>query len=44
MLRCQLARKEEEDEARLKLQLEEKMAAFESDLKTQQENREKCIW
>jgi hypothetical protein len=43
MLRSQLARKREEDEARLKLQLEEKLTAFEADLKTQQEKQEKCI-
>jgi hypothetical protein len=43
MLRSQLARKEKEEEVRLKLSLEEKVAAFESNLKTQQENQEKCI-
>jgi hypothetical protein len=42
-LRSQLAKKEEEEEVRLKLSLEEKMAAFETNLKTQQENQEKCI-
>jgi hypothetical protein len=42
-LQSQLARKEEEEEVRLKLSLEEKMAAFETNLKTQQENQEKCI-
>ena len=43
MLRSQLARKEQEEEVKFKQSLEVKMAAFETNLKTQQENQEKCI-